>query len=83
MENGKWVHMVDSAHTGFRNWDDNDWTYPQIRMVNPIPRGKIVVSFREILRWKEQVCSWKMRAVFVWMPAILRRKQVLKAAALR
>ena len=46
MENGKWVHMMDSAHTGFRNWDDNDWTYPQIRMVNPIPRGKIVVSFR-------------------------------------
>ena len=38
--------MMDSAHTGFRNWDDNDWTYPQIRMVNPIPRGKIVVSFR-------------------------------------
>ena len=38
MENGKWVHMMDSAHTGFRNWDDNDWTYPQIRMVNPIPR---------------------------------------------
>lgn len=83
MENGKWVHMMDSAHTGFRNWDDNDWTYPQIRMVNPIPRGKIVVSFRGNSRWKEQVCSWKMRAVFVWMPAILRRKQVLKAAALR
>lgn len=46
MENGKWVHMVDSAHTGFRNGDDNDWIYPQIKMVNPIPRGKIVVSFR-------------------------------------
>lgn len=46
MQNGKWMHMMDSAHTGFRNWDDNDWTYPTARTVYPIPCGKIVVSFR-------------------------------------
>lgn len=46
MQNGKWMHMMDSAHTGFRNWDDNDWTYPQAKTVYPIPCGKIVVSFR-------------------------------------
>lgn len=44
--NGKWKHMMDSAHTGFRNWDDNDWTYPQAKTVFPIPKGKITVSFR-------------------------------------
>lgn len=44
--NGKWNHMMDSAHTGFRNWDDNDWTYPQALTVYPIPYGKIAVSFR-------------------------------------
>lgn len=43
---GKWSHMMDSAHTGFRQWDDNDWTYPQARTVYPIPCGKIAVSFR-------------------------------------
>lgn len=46
IQNGKWMHMMDSAHTGFRNWDDNDWTYPQAKTVYPIPCGKIVVSFR-------------------------------------
>lgn len=46
MKNGKWNHMMDSAHTGFRNWDDNDWTYPQAKTVFPIPCGKIAVSFR-------------------------------------
>lgn len=46
MEGGKWKHMMDSAHTGFRGWDDNDWTYPSAKTVYPIPRGKITVSFR-------------------------------------
>lgn len=46
MAGGKWNHMMDSAHTGFRNWDDNDWTYPTARKVYPIPCGKTVVSFR-------------------------------------
>ena len=43
---GKWEHMMDSAHMGFKNWDDYDWTYPDIRTVSPIPHPKIVVSFR-------------------------------------
>lgn len=43
---GKWNHMLSSAHTGFRNWDDNDWVYPTTETVSPIPGGKIVVSFR-------------------------------------
>ena len=43
---GKWNHIMSSAHTGFRNWDDNDWTYPTVETVSPIPCGKVVISFR-------------------------------------
>jgi len=43
---GKWNHCLSSAHTGFRNWDDKDWTYPTAEFVTPIPYGKVVVSFR-------------------------------------
>ena len=43
---GKWNHCMSSAHTGFRNWDDNDWAYPTTETVLPIPGGKVVVSFR-------------------------------------
>lgn len=43
---GKWNHMMDSAHTGFRNWDDHDWCYPTVQQVIPIPRAKIVLGFR-------------------------------------
>lgn len=43
---GKWNHCMSSAHTGFRNWDDNDWTYPTVERVTPIHGGKAVVSFR-------------------------------------
>lgn len=43
---GKWNHMMDSAHTGFRNWDDNDWTYPTVQQVIPIPGPKLTVGFR-------------------------------------
>ena len=44
--NGKWNHMMSSAHMGFRTWDDNNWTYPTIHNVCPIPYTKIIVSFR-------------------------------------
>lgn len=43
---GKWNHCMSSAHTGFRSWDDNDWCYPTVQTVAPIPGGKAVVSFR-------------------------------------
>jgi hypothetical protein len=44
--NGKWNHMMDSAHMCFINWDDNNWTYPVIKTIFPIPYPKIAVSFR-------------------------------------
>ena len=44
--NGKWNHMMESAHTGFKSWDDNNWAYPIIQEVMPIPYAKIIVSFR-------------------------------------
>jgi hypothetical protein len=44
--NGKWNHMMDSAHMGFRSWDDNDWTYPVTHRISPIPGAKILVSFQ-------------------------------------
>ena len=43
---GKWNHVMDSAHTGFRDWDDKNWTYPTVETVMPLPIGKVVVSFR-------------------------------------
>lgn len=43
---GKWNHCMSSAHTGFRNWDDKDWTYPTAETVVPIPAAKAVVGFR-------------------------------------
>jgi len=44
--NGKWNHMMESAHMCFRTWDDNNWTYPTAQNISPIPYPKIVVSFR-------------------------------------
>lgn len=44
--NGKWNYCMSSAHTGFRNWDDNDWAYPTTETVFPIQGGKAVVGFR-------------------------------------
>ena len=44
---GKWNHMMASAHTGFRSWDDYNWTYPVIHQVTPIPCAKALVGFRE------------------------------------
>ncbi|MCL2253893.1 MAG: glycosyl hydrolase 115 family protein [Lachnospiraceae bacterium] len=43
---GKWNHMMDSAHMCFKNWDDDDWCYPIIKTIHPIPHAKIMVSFR-------------------------------------
>lgn len=30
---GKWNHMMDSAHTGFRTWCDEGWSYPEVREI--------------------------------------------------
>lgn len=46
VNNGKWNHCMSSAHTGFRGWDDKDWTYPTVETVMPIVGSKSVVSFR-------------------------------------
>lgn len=46
MAGGKWNHMMDSAHSGFRTWDDKEWSYPVIQRVVPIREGKIAVGFR-------------------------------------
>jgi len=43
---GKWNHMMESAHMCFRTWDDNNWAYPVAKNIAPIPHPKIVVSFR-------------------------------------
>ncbi len=46
LADGKWNHMMDSAHTGFRSWDAHNWTYPAVQEVIPLPMAKIIVSFR-------------------------------------
>ena len=43
--NGKWNHFADSAHTGFRTWNDEDWRWPVIHTVTPIAKPKMIVSF--------------------------------------
>ncbi|WP_029324542.1 glycosyl hydrolase 115 family protein [Butyrivibrio sp. AE3004] len=43
---GKWNHCLSSAHTGFKSWDDRDWTYPVVHIVSPISVAKASVSFR-------------------------------------
>ena len=42
---GKWVHMADSAHHGFRSWNNEDWRYPTVSEVVPVPSCKSYVSF--------------------------------------
>lgn len=42
---GKWIHMMDSAHHGFRTWNDDDWRYPTVTEVVPVHTGKSMVSF--------------------------------------
>lgn len=42
---GKWVHMMDSAHHGFKCWCDEDWSYPTVSEVVPVHTAKSYVSF--------------------------------------
>ena len=42
---GKWVHMADSAHHGFRSWNNEDWRYPLVSEVVPVDAPKSYVSF--------------------------------------
>lgn len=43
---GKWNHMMDSAHTGFNDWDDKNWSYPVLKEFIPVHGPKICVGFR-------------------------------------
>lgn len=43
--NGKWIHMADSAHHGFRSWNNEDWRYPVVSEVVPVNTVKSYVSF--------------------------------------
>ncbi len=45
MLGGKWVHMADSAHHGFRSWNNEDWRYPLVSEVIPVEGCKSYVSF--------------------------------------
>lgn len=44
---GKWRHFADSAHTGFRTWNNEDWRWPTITHVVPIQGSKMIVSFSD------------------------------------
>lgn len=43
---GKWNHMMDSAFTGFRSWDDYDWGYPVVSKIVPVNKPKMMVGFK-------------------------------------
>lgn len=45
MLGGKWNHMMSSAHTGFRTWNDDIWCYPSSVRVYPIDRPKVLIGF--------------------------------------
>ena len=61
MLEGKWNHMMDSAHTGFRNWDDRDWRFPVIQQVIPVRGGKIAVGFRDSEEYHWEATGRTMR----------------------
>lgn len=42
---GKWIHMMDSWHTGFNCWCSEDWSYPTVSEVTPVPCTKAYISF--------------------------------------
>lgn len=42
---GKWIHMMDSWHTGFNCWCAEDWSYPVVSEVTPVPCTKAYISF--------------------------------------
>ena len=44
---GKWRHFADSAHTGFRTWNNEDWRWPVTSRVTPINGSKMIVSFTD------------------------------------
>ncbi len=46
MAGGKWNHCLSSAHTGFRSWDDREWSYPVVQKVSPLSVAKAMISFR-------------------------------------
>ncbi len=44
---GKWNYMLASAHTGFRNWNDDIWNYPAGMKVYPLDRKAVVFSLED------------------------------------
>ena len=44
---GKWNYMLASAHTGFKNWNDDIWNYPASMKVYPLDRKAVVISFED------------------------------------
>ncbi len=45
-KDGKWVHMADSLHVGFRTWNDEGSVYPDIRYVECYDRDRIYASVK-------------------------------------
>ncbi|MCR4721517.1 MAG: glycosyl hydrolase 115 family protein [Lachnospiraceae bacterium] len=48
---GKWNYMLASAHTGFKNWNDDIWNYPASMKVYPLDRKAAVISFEDSLNF--------------------------------
>ncbi len=46
-QDGKWNYMLASAHTGFKNWNDDIWNYPASMKVYPLDRKAVVFSFED------------------------------------
>ena len=62
---GKWNHCLSSAHTGFRSWDDREWSYPVVNKVAPLSVAKAMVSFRGQDRY-HLGAYWQDMAPIVW-----------------
>ena len=46
-QDGKWKYMLASAHTGFKNWNDDIWNYPASMKVYPLDRRAVLFSFED------------------------------------
>lgn len=42
---GKWNGMSSSAHIGFKNWNEEGWTYPSKLTIEPVEKARLLVSY--------------------------------------
>ena len=42
--NGRWNHMQSVYHIGYVGWNDEEWQYPDCRLLHPVSEPRLLVS---------------------------------------